>query len=132
MHEEIGCKVAVLHISPWPKEQHSMRDSQPFGQPRITLETWMTGNKKAKRLLARKTGDGPQERLQAFEPVIHGDEQCDSFFRMDPPSLSPFLAELRSIRIGKSLGIDGAMHNPKPIRTNVVVCLKMPGDHVTV
>ena len=92
----------------------------------------MTHDQEPKRLLRRKTGDGPQQWLQAFEPVIHGHEQSHRFLTANSPSVPPFLTELRPVGISKSPGIDGAMYNPKSIRTDAVILLKMPGDHVTV
>src|SRR6266478_3055298 len=85
-----------------------------------------------KRLRHRKTGDGSQQRLQAFERVIHGHEQSHRLLTANSPSVPPFLTELRPVGISKSPGIDGAMYNPKSIQADAVIFLKMPGDHVTV
>ena len=83
-------------------------------------------------MIRRKTSYRLQQRLQAFEPVIHGYEQSDDFLAANTPSLSPFLTQLWPIGPLKAAGINGAMYDTKPFRTDVVIPLKMPGDHVTV
>jgi hypothetical protein len=73
-----------------------------------------------------------QQRLQPFEAIVHGREKANRFLRHDVPALAPFLAPTQTIVLGEAVRIDGAAHDVKLARSDVVIAQEMLAHHGTV
>src|SRR5438552_18224340 len=99
MNEEIGRKIAIARLRAVAEEANPVLDSQAPGQLFKPLRLWGAEHQEteaaAADLCRTEELDCVQQRLDPFEPVVHGHEKADSFARSDAPTLPPLEAPAR-------------------------------------
>src|SRR5439155_17147315 len=124
--------VAAAWIGAVAQEAHALADPQRTGQALKARSPRTAGDQQTEGRLSRQTAHRMEQRLQAFEIIIHADEQGHRFPGSNVPAQPALQAAPQAIVLDEPAGVDGTAKDAQLPRTDAVVALEVPTYHLAV